>query len=517
MPGHRTDFKHKGDQSPAIAPKWWLRLHAQMTISYVWLTVATVLLLEGLLVTSILTLVFYTSFADDDLIAQARQTAKLYALSAAAQAGGARLDPHTTFMPDQPASIALAEPQTPENMNEVPYIAKSFSSNQPVAFALLIDPQGRVLASSDPQRFPASVSVEKLLPTKMDLIHHALAGRPDSRVDGIQQGREGAATETVWSREKQVIGVVYVQMPRVFPDTGGLLDFVGVWFKSGLVWLLVTVPIGTFFGSITTRGLVQRIQRLIAATTSFANGHYAQRVQITRHDEVGQLEQQFNRMAEQLVDSIAQRQTLAEQNARLEERARISRDLHDSVKQRVFALAMQVSAALSLLEHKREAVRQPLLEAEMLTYEVQQELTTLIQELRPTELQEKGIVQVLREYVTNWSRQHAIKADLHLPTTCTLSQPLAEALLRVTQEALSNIARHSHASFAQLYLTCDNEQIKLSIRDNGQGFDTTNIQCSGVGLHSMQERMQGLGGTITIESHTGQGTYLEACCPCPDA
>jgi NarL family two-component system sensor histidine kinase LiaS len=359
------------------------------------------------------------------------------------------------------------------------------------------------------------MSVEKLLPANTDLIRHALAGRPDSRVDAIPQGRGGAATETVWSREKQIIGAVYVEMPRILPDINGLLDFVGVWFKSGLAWLIVTVPIGAIFGGMTTRALVQRIQRLVTATTRFANGHYAQRVQITRHDEVGHLEQQFNRMAEQLVESITQRQTLAEQNARLEERARISRDLHDSVKQRVFATAMQVSAALSLLDHKQEAAYQPLREAETLTYEVQQELTALIQELRPSELQDKGIAQALQEYVTNWSRQHGIKADLQLATTCKLPQAIAEAILRVTQEALSNIARHSQASTVQLRLTCEDGQILLAIRDNGQGFATASIQNAGIGLHSMQERMQALGGTITIESHMGQGTYLEARCACP--
>lgn len=96
---------------------------------------------------------------------------------------------------------------------------------------------------------------------------------------------------------------------------------------TGLFWLIVMAPAGTFFGVLFTRGLVRRIRRLIQATARFAEGDYTQRVRVTRRDEVGQLESQFNTMAEQLVDSIKKQQELAEYNARIEERARIEQEL----------------------------------------------------------------------------------------------------------------------------------------------------------------------------------------------
>ena len=92
-------------------------------------------------------------------------------------------------------------------------------------------------------------------------------------------------------------------------------------------WLIIVAPAGALFGAIFTRSLVKRIRRLIVATARFASGDYIQRVVIAKHDEIGQLEQQFNEMAEQLVESIKKQQELVEYNARMEERARIDQEL----------------------------------------------------------------------------------------------------------------------------------------------------------------------------------------------
>jgi NarL family two-component system sensor histidine kinase LiaS len=280
------------------------------------------------------------------------------------------------------------------------------------------------------------------------------------------------------------------------------------------IFLLVAVPlIGGLFGIISTRGLIQRIRGLVVAVTRFANGDYTQRVQVSRPDEVGQLEEQFNRMAQQLVESIAQRQGLAEQNARLAERARLARDLHDSVKQQVFAISMQLGAGLALLEQKPKIARPHLVEAENLAYHVQQELALLIQELRPLALQDKELAVALQEYIATWSRQSGIRADLRVADVGVLPLQVEEALWRVAQEALSNVARHSHATSVQVSLACKRGKVTLAIVDNGQGFDTSTGHHLGVGLHSMQERIRLLGGTVTVESKPEEGTYILVECP----
>jgi signal transduction histidine kinase len=87
-----------------------------------------------------------------------------------------------------------------------------------------------------------------------------------------------------------------------------------------------------------------------------------------------------------------------------------------------------------------------------------------------------------------------------------------EALFRVAQEALANVARHSKATLVQMVLTITDETVTLSIVDNGQGFDATRQGYLGVGLLSMQERMKALGGDVQVESTPGKGTRVVACC-----
>jgi NarL family two-component system sensor histidine kinase LiaS len=314
------------------------------------------------------------------------------------------------------------------------------------------------------------------------------------------------------------LGLVVVILVVRFLIFLELREPIGDLFPSLMIALTVPVlsSLDAFVaGSLATRSPVSRIQHLIEATRQFANGDYAQRVEVSVHDEIGQLEHHFNQMAEQLAESMAQRQALAEQNARLAERARLSRDLHDSVKQHLFAVSMQVGAALAQVERAGAGTRSHLLEADKLISQAQQDLTALIHELRPSVLQQKGLPRALREYVQDWSRQHGIAVELELTEEHTVPLAVEEAFWRIAQEALSNVARHSQATSVQVRLCYTPEQVTLTIADNGRGFELADGQRAGIGLHSIRERMADVGGTVTVQSHPGEGTVLMACCPLP--
>jgi NarL family two-component system sensor histidine kinase LiaS len=311
-----------------------------------------------------------------------------------------------------------------------------------------------------------------------------------------------------------LLEVIHASIPAYVPFSlaHGHLTWYHLMMPDLMSFLLVPL-IGGVFGIISTWGLVGRLRRIAAATTRFARGQYDQRLPATAADEIGQLEAHFNRMAEQLDEHQAREKILAEQNARLEERARLSRDLHDSVKQQVFALAVQVELARSLLDQDDTAAREHLSFADELSYQVQQELTSLIHALRPADLQAKGLIAALRDYVTTWSRQNRIAADLSLPQTCLLPAVVEEALWRVTQEALSNVARHSQASRVRLHLAWTEQHVTLSLADNGRGFDSRAAEREGIGLHSMRERVEQIAGTVHIHSERSQGTRIIVCCP----
>jgi NarL family two-component system sensor histidine kinase LiaS len=223
-------------------------------------------------------------------------------------------------------------------------------------------------------------------------------------------------------------------------------------------------------------------------------------------DELGQLAQRLNHMAEELKTLLQVRQELAT----VEERNRLARDLHDSVKQQLFATGMQVGAARALLALDTNRADERLIDAERLAHAAQQELTMIIHELRPAALESKGLAAALRDYVDDWARHSGIRADISYQGERELPLVLEQALFRVAQEALANVARHSGASHADVRVIWSPESVLLSVSDNGHGFNPESQARHGVGLKSMHERLDTLGGTLTVASTPGQGTTVSA-------
>ena len=301
-------------QEDALRP--WTRLQVRMTMSFVMVSVATALFLELLLILLFVFVIARQPFVDTNIVEIANSDAQVYALEASVQAAGGALDPRTTFQAGQPTSLAT------------PNIVVSNSNSQSIDFALLISPGGQVLASSDPEHHPVSQPVARALPDPQQeqIVRDALSGKAGSVVKITDSGHIAAAAQPVLNKQKQPIGAIYVQM---MPSSlgGSIFSFAGFWLFTALFWLILTAPVGALFGMLTTRGLVRRLHRLNKATAQFAEGDYSQRVAVTRQDEIVQLERQFNSMAEQLVESIAQQKAMSEQHARLEERARIEQEL----------------------------------------------------------------------------------------------------------------------------------------------------------------------------------------------
>src|SRR6266480_2258580 len=302
--------------------KLWSRLQVRMTISYVIVSVVSALLIELLLI--VIFFVVISPYIDQYFQDTAKRITQEYAKAAAAQGGGIALDPNSTFQPDQPSSLVLPGEDASQ---QVPYVSAHSPAPQNDEFALLLAPNGQILASSYPVRYPVSISAAQLLPEQQQFMLNALKGRGGSKVEITAQGHVISAVEPVWSKDRKTIGAIYVQATSI-EFSGNTLSFAGFFLlATGLFWLIITAPIGAIFGVLTTRGLIRRLHRLVNATAQFADGDYSQRVPVTKRDEIGQMEQQFNSMAQQLVESMEQRQILIEQNARLEERTRIEQEL----------------------------------------------------------------------------------------------------------------------------------------------------------------------------------------------
>jgi NarL family two-component system sensor histidine kinase LiaS len=192
----------------------------------------------------------------------------------------------------------------------------------------------------------------------------------------------------------------------------------------------------------------------------------------------------------------------------IEERNRVARELHDSAKQKAFAALAQLGAVNGILDHNIPNARIHLLEAENLVYDVLQELTFLIQEMYPLALQEKGLVNVLDDYIFEWKNRNDIVAELHIKNTIAMELESEQAIYRMIQEALANIARHSKAKHVNISLNFDKDSLFVTVEDDGQGFDRDQNP-NGMGLRTIIERAEQIGGQAAIRSQIGLGTVVQ--------
>jgi signal transduction histidine kinase len=338
------------------------------------------------------------------------------------------------------------------------------------------------------------------------VIGEALEGKP--AVLGLDDGTIVTSAPIV-GEGAQVLGALYIRRFEVSLLPGWNLGAGLAVLISSLIALTIGAGlIGTLFGGLASRGLVRRLESLDRAAEAWGQGDFSAAVHDDSTDEVGQLARRMNLMAQQIQDLLRVRQDLATS----EERNRLARDLHDSVKQQIFATTMTLGTAKTLRERDPEAAWEMVAEAEDLSWEVQQELTGLIHELRPVELEEKGLAAALQEYSSRWSRQTGIEVSLALDGEHTIPPEVEQALFRLTQEALSNVSRHAEAKHVEIALACTESAIILKVTDDGRGFDPVSSPGKGMGLRFMRERIEALDGELTVESAPGAGTRLIARC-----
>jgi signal transduction histidine kinase len=210
---------------------------------------------------------------------------------------------------------------------------------------------------------------------------------------------------------------------------------------------------------------------------------------------------------------------LREQLARVtaaqeEERQRIARELHDGVGPALASLNIRLRTARKLLDQDHPAAEEIEELAELAQTNIQ-DIRRLVYDLRPAILDELGLVPALKEYVARYEKDQKLEVILSLPAGDErLPAPLETALFRVIQEALANAARHARAQRVEIALRWDNNQVSACISDDGQGFDLEEAQTQArqgghLGLWSMRERMEQLGGQFEVHSASGQGTTIK--------
>ena len=198
----------------------------------------------------------------------------------------------------------------------------------------------------------------------------------------------------------------------------------------------------------------------------------------------------------------------AQEMATLEERNRLARELHDSVSQSLYGIALGARTARALLRRDPEKVAEPLDYVLSLAEAGLTEMRALIFELRPELLENEGLTVALMSQLFSLETRHNIQVKTELCDEPAVSLSVKEMLYRIAREALHNTVKHAQATQIDFRLLCEAEHIVMEIADNGVGFDTRAAFPGHLGLQSMRERAAQISSTFAIESVPDQGTRI---------
>ena len=285
---------------------------------------------------------------------------------------------------------------------------------------------------------------------------------------------------------------------------------------DGLLVLGLTVASAILLNSLLLRMRLAPIGRLVDAMTHVDLARPGMRATSPRRSsrEVQELTDSFNRMLARLEEERRQAGR-AVLRAQEQERSRIAQDLHDEVNQALTAILLRLSATIG---DAPWGLRSELQETQELVSQAMDELLALARQLRPTALDDHGLVAALAGQVSDFGQRTGMQARFHhhgeLPT---LSDEEQLVIFRVTQESLSNIAKHADARGVDVELSFVGRTV-LRVRDDGDGFGELSSQRKngrvrgrpgGLGLSGMRERALLVGGRLRIFTEPGAGTTIE--------
>ncbi|MCZ7574243.1 MAG: histidine kinase [Ardenticatenaceae bacterium] len=266
---------------------------------------------------------------------------------------------------------------------------------------------------------------------------------------------------------------------------------------------------------LTTRSVVRPVTQLIAATEQIASGDLEHPVVVQGQDEIGQLAAAFEGMRRDLAAGRRRVQDLAV----LEERDRLAREMHDGFAQALSVLNLTARAARqAMLAGDTPQAAQAL---EALTQVVDQtyaDVREAISGLRTPVSHKEGLIATVRQYLEEFELQYGITTEFEADGTTDLAFTATQEiqLLRIVQEALSNVRKHADAQRVRVRFQRVNDAIRITIADNGTGFDLAAVERSArrtFGLAIMQERAESLGGVLRLHSRAVAGTTVKVQIP----
>jgi signal transduction histidine kinase len=376
-------------------------------------------------------------------------------------------------------------------------VSELATNNSDVRYVVVLDSTGTVRASTFANGLPEGLRAS----------NGVAPGEPFSLVTlGTNEGDIRDVAYPIQDGRTGVIRVGLTKQPvqgQVDSMTRNLLGLTGVALISGLgvSYILATV-------------LTRPLSRLADAARAVGRGETPSQAALYDHPEVGQVAVAFDVMTKQLREKEEERSQLLARvlAAQEDERKRIARELHDEAGQALTSMLLgltRIEGAVSEPGAKAQAAELKATASNALDL-----MRDLARDLRPSTLDDLGLVAALGRYVSDYGAKHNLETDFQAASFGgTRLRPEVEiALYRITQEALTNVSRHAAATSVSVVLERRNGAAILVVEDDGVGFDSEQISTSPpaprLGLLGMEERAALAGGLLTIESKPSKGTAI---------
>ena len=395
-------------------------------------------------------------------------------------------------------------------------LMKTMATSAQVRYIIATAPDGRIMATTFDNGLPAGLPVQREV-------------REDAVPDIISfDSNEGGIREILYPIDEGVIGSLRVgmtehRMNRLIRERC---------LEMGVMVFLICF-VASLLATRYARHFLEPLRIMGGAVRAIGAGNYNVSVQVEAEDETGRLAKAFNKMIERLrvkeqENSTLLRELQAKERARVwlinqlftareDERHRISRELHDETGQSMASILAYLRVLHDRLETNEQ--REMLLAVRDLTADTLAGLRRLAVDLHPPMLEDLGLVIAIEKYLETFRRtQPQIAVEMKTEGDFTkLSRTISLVCYRTLQEALTNIIRHAQAHRVDISMSCTPHEIRLSIFDDGVGFDRKAAEEARrnrhLGLVSMKERVELLNGEFSIVSRPQGGTHIHVVLP----
>jgi two-component system sensor histidine kinase UhpB len=433
------------------------------------------------------------------------------------------ISPHLTQM----VNDVLKNSMRSKNFGEMKYILRVVNDYPDVKNIFILDRVGRIVLSVDDQEVGKTIDLRD--PT-CQVCHHQTTEALNKTVIYSFPGGEKIFRNVnpIYNRkecfschksEDKITGVLVTDFTLNHIETQLRAEF-----KENLFLLFFSIGVSTLvIGIALNQMVVKKLQHFAEAASLFGRGDFRRTISFKSDDEIKTLADSFNGMAKTLMDKMRLERKYLSQiiEAQENERKRISRELHDEIGQALTAIRFNLDMIDKELPHANSVARDRLGEAKSLSHQTLTAMRQLSMDLRPTMLDDLGLIPTLRWYIQNFSNRLGVHSHFQAAGFHEKLPPQIEtAFYRIVQEALNNVAKHAEADLIEISIERRNSTIYGSVIDNGKGFDLEKVLHPesperGFGIIGMQERVSLLGGKIHIQSKMGFGTHIHIEVPCP--